>query len=309
MSNVTIIVAIAALALAVLVVVVRRANRHGGTPGLGGDRTALTEILDHVREIRFITGDSNAIWKGLTNVTTRGHLGEVELGLILEDLLTSDQFSRNVATVAGSSERVEFAIRMPGTERGQTVWLPVDSKFPLEDYKRLCDAAQAGDEDAVKRARNDLRRAITTGAKEIRKYVSPPATTEIAVLFLPSEGLYAEALRDAKLQEELGALRVVLAGPTTLTALVQAWRMGFQTLAIDLRASELWDVISSIQREFEGLDEEMATLRKHLGNATKKIESTMKRTTQMRDSLTDAINRSPDAASGTGGTEGAEKTA
>ncbi|SVC10010.1 uncharacterized protein METZ01_LOCUS262864, partial [marine metagenome] len=183
-------------------------------------------------------------------------------------------------------------VMLPGRGGQKPVWLPIDSKFPLEDYLRLQEAMDAGDTDGIEKAVKGLQTAIIKAAKDIRaKYIAPPHTTEFGVLFLPSEGLYAEALRSTKVEDELRRLRIVLAGPTTITALLHAWRMGFQTLAIEQRTSELWDILSATKDEFISFAKELASLKKQLHTALGTVEKTEKRTETMEETLRDVEER------------------
>jgi DNA recombination protein RmuC len=188
----------------------------------------------------------------LSNVKTRGAFGEVRLGALLEQILTADQYASNVAVVPHSGERVEYAIRLPGQGGDAPVWLPIDCKFPVEDYQRLLDAQEAADVDAANAAAAALQRCVEIEAKRIRdKYVSPPHTTDFALLFLPTEGLYAEVIRRPGLFEKLQREHhITVAGPTTLAAILNALQMGFRTLAIEQRSSEVWQILGAVKTEF-----------------------------------------------------------
>jgi DNA recombination protein RmuC len=206
--------------------------------------------LGEMQQLATGVGDLKRV---LANVKDRGGWGEVQLDNILEQTLTQDQYQRSVRVRPGSSETVDFAIRLPGrTDDDTPVWLPVDAKFPREDYERLIDAQDKGDADAIKGCSLQLERAIRTQAKSIsEKYVIPPHTTDFAVMFLPTEGLYAETIRRAGLVDLLQREhRVVLAGPTTFTALLNSLQMGFRTLAIEKRSSEVWKILSAVKGEF-----------------------------------------------------------
>ncbi len=217
-----------------------------------------------------------------SNVKVRGTWAEVQLGGILEQMLTLDQWDKNVCVKEGSSERVECAIRLPGSrdERGRCMWLPIDSKFPTEDYARLQQAAEAGDLDAVQAATDALLRALRAAAKDIAdKYVNPPATTDYAIMFLATEGLYAEALRQPQFVEEMQQkYRVVIAGPTTLSAILSSLRMGFQTLAVEQRAGEVWRVLGAVKTEFGKFGSVLDKVHRQLSTATRTIEETGTRT-------------------------------
>jgi DNA recombination protein RmuC len=224
-----------------------------------------------------------------SNVKVRGTWAEVQLGGILEQMLTLDQWDKNVCVKEGSSERVECAIRLPGSrdDRGRCMWLPIDSKFPTEDYGRLQLAAEAGDAEAVQAATDALLRALKASAKDIAdKYISPPATTDYAIMFLPTEGLYAEALRQPQFVEEMQQkYRVVIAGPTTLSAILSSLRMGFQTLAVEQRAAEVWRVLGAVKTEFGKFGGVLDRVQRQLHTVTRTIEETGTRTRVMERRL------------------------
>jgi len=240
---------------------------------------AVQRGLGEMQHLATGVGDLKRV---LSNVKRRGILGEVQLGSLLEDLLTTEQYAANVATVPGSSERVEFAIRMPGQEDGEQVYLPIDSKFPVEDYQRLLDAQDAADADAAAQAGRALEARMREEAKRIRtKYVAAPHTTDFAVLFVPTEGLYAEVLRRPGLFESLQReLRVVVAGPTTLSALLNSLQMGFRTLAIAKRSSEVWKLLGAVKSEFgkfglvlEKAERQLNTVSRSISEAGKKTRT------------------------------------
>lgn len=216
----------------------------------------------------------------LSNVKTRGTFGEVRLGALLEQVLTQEQYAANVATVPGSAERVEFAIRLPGQGSDAPVWLPIDAKFPVEDYQRLLDAQEAADGDAANAAAAALQRRVEDEAKTIReKYVAPPHTTDFALLFLPTEGLYAEVIRRLGLFEKLQRdHHVTVAGPTTLAAILNALQMGFRTLAIEKRSSEVWQILGAVKTEFGKFGAVLDKTRKQLDAARNSIDSAGVRT-------------------------------
>jgi DNA recombination protein RmuC len=224
-----------------------------------------------------------------SNVKVRGTWAEVQLGGILEQMLTPDQWAKNVCVKEGSLERVECAIRLPGSkdDPAQCMWLPIDSKFPTEDYARLQSAAEAGDAIAVQAATDALLKALRTAAKDIAdKYVNPPSTTDCAIMFLATEGLYAEALRQPQFTEEIQQkYRVVIAGPTTLSAIVTSLRMGFQTLVVEERAAEVWRVLGAVKTEFGKFGAVLDKVAKQLGTATQTIEGTRVRTRAMEKKL------------------------
>jgi DNA recombination protein RmuC len=223
----------------------------------------------------------------LGNVKTRGTWGEVQLAALLEQLLTVDQFAANVATVPGSSERVDFAIRLPGKGDGAVVWLPIDAKFPIEDYQRLLDAQERGEPLLVEEAARAMEARLKIEARSIHdKYVAPPHTTDFAFLYLPIEGLYAEALRRPGLADLLQReWRVSLAGPTTLSALLNSLQMGFRTLAIEQRSAEVWAVLGAVKTEFGKFGEALAHTRKKLDEASNSIGKAETRTRQLSRKL------------------------
>jgi DNA recombination protein RmuC len=204
-------------------------------------------------------------------------------------MLTPEQWAKNVCVKDGSLERVEFAIRLPGSrdDASQCMWLPIDSKFPREDYGRLQSAAEAGDAAAVQAATEALLRTLRVAAKDIHeKYVNPPTTTDYAIMFLATEGLYAEALRQPQFVEEiLQKYRTMIAGPTTLSAIVSSLRMGFQTLVVEKRASEVWRVLGAVKTEFGKFGGVLDKVARQLGTATRTIEETGTRTRAMEKRL------------------------
>jgi DNA recombination protein RmuC len=224
-----------------------------------------------------------------SNVKVRGTYAEVQLGGILEQILTPEQWSKNVCVKEGSLERVEYAIRLPGPkdDGGRCMWLPIDSKFPTEDYARLQTAAEAGDPVAVQTATDALLRTLRLAAKDIHdKYVNPPATTDYAIMFLATEGLYAEALRQPQFVEEiLQKYRTMIAGPTTLSAIVSSLRMGFQTLVVEQRAGEVWRVLGAVKTEFGKFGGVLDRVHRQLSTATRTIEETGTRTRAMERRL------------------------
>ena len=248
---------------------------------------AVQRGLGEMQSLATGVGDLKRV---LTNVKTRGTWGEVQLGALLEQILTPDQYAKNVQTREGSREIVEYAIRLPGAgndSRAAVCWLPIDSKFPQEDYLRLVSAADAADVDAVEKATSSLIRAVQNSAKEIaEKYLDPPGTTDFAIMFLPTEGLYAEILRQPGLMEKLQqTFRVVVAGPTTLSAILSSLRMGFRTLAIEKRSSEVWHVLAAVKTEFGKFGDVLAKVKNHLDAASNTIDQTGVRTRAMTRKL------------------------
>jgi DNA recombination protein RmuC len=225
----------------------------------------------------------------LTNVKARGTWAEVQLGAILEQILTPAQYEKNVRVKGDSSETVEYAVRLPGpkADLNSRVWLPIDSKFPQEDYLRLQEAAENGDPGAVQNATDALARTVRTAAKDVHdKYVNPPNTTDFGIIFLATEGLYAEVLRQPALVDDLlRRYRVVVAGPTTLAAILSSLRMGFQTLAIEQRAAEVWRVLGAVKTEFGKFGEVLDKVKRQLNTASRTIEDTGVRTRAMERKL------------------------
>lgn len=262
---------------------------------LGDSFKLVSERLEQVHrglgEMQTLAAGVGDLKKVLTNVKTRGTWGEVQLEALLDQVLTAEQYEKNIATRPKSNERVEFAIRLPGREMGEDdnrpVWLPIDAKFPMEDYQRLLEAQDRADPLAVEIAAKALEMRLRDEAKKIRdKYVEPPYTTDFAILYLPIEGLYAEALRRTGLAEALQRdWRVSIAGPTTLAALLNSLQMGFRTLAIEKRSSEVWGVLGAIKTEFGKFGEALEATRKKLEQATKSIESAGVRTRQIERKL------------------------
>lgn len=278
-------------------------HRLGESFKLVSDR--LEQVHRGLGEMQTLAAGVGDLKKVLTNVKTRGTWGEVQLGGLLEQILTQEQFERNVATVPGSSERVEFAIRLPGRAaldaaerhtpatagRGPgdagVVWLPIDAKFPREDYERLVEAQDRADPVAVEEAGKALEGRVRVEARRIaEKYVSPPHTTDFALLFLPTEGLYAEVLRRPGLSDALQRdYRITIAGPTTLTALLNSLQMGFRTLAIEQRSSEVWQVLGAVKTEFTKFGSVLAKTRAQLETVTRSIDLAEQRTRVMHQKL------------------------
>jgi len=241
--------------------------------------------LGEMQQLALGVGDLKRV---LTNVKTRGTWGEVQLEMLLEQILTPEQYAKNVETIAGSGARVEFALKLPGKEEGGVpVWMPIDAKFPKEQYERLLEAADGADAEGVALAGRELERAVRTEARTIaEKYVSPPHTTDFAILFLPTEGLYAEVMRRPGLADELQRLnRISIAGPSTLTALLNSLQMGFRTLALEKRSSEVWQVLGAVKTEFSKFGDVLATTKMTLEKAAKNIENAETRSRQMARKL------------------------
>jgi DNA recombination protein RmuC len=242
----------------------------------------LEQVYKGLGEMRSLATGVGDLKKVLTNVKTRGTWGEIQLGAILEQILSPDQYEANVATKKDSQERVEFAIKLPGQDpSGQhVVWMPIDAKFPQEDYQRLIDAQEAADRDLADKSLKNLEMRIKAEAKNIReKYIDPPNTTDFAVMFLPIEGLYAEVIRRPGLCDILQReYRVIVTGPTTLAALLNSLQMGFRTLAIEKRSSEIWELLGAVKAEFGKFGDVLAKTKKKLLEATDTIDKAETRT-------------------------------
>ena len=247
-------------------------KRLGESFKLVSDR--LEQVHQGLGAMQQLASDVGGLQKVLTNVKTRGGWGEVQLGALLEQVLTPEQFARNVKTRDESNEHVEFAIKLPGDENGAPVWLPIDAKFPTEDYHRLLGAQEKGDLVAIDEAIKSLETQLKKCAKDIyQKYINPPRTTDFALMFLPTEGLYAEAIRRVGLVEQVQRdCRVVFAGPTTLVALLNSLQMGFRTLAIQKRSSEVWNLLAGVKTEFGKFGEALSAVKDKLDQASRKME-------------------------------------
>jgi DNA recombination protein RmuC len=251
-------------------------KRLGESFKLVSDRLeAVHKGLGEMQHLATGVGDLKRV---LTNVKVRGTWAEVQLGAILEQILTPDQFGRNLRVKPDSSESVEFAVRLPGPkdDPGACVWLPIDSKFPQEDYLRLQEAAEKADPVAVLAATDSLTRTVRSAAKDIHdKYISPPSTTDFAIMFLATEGLYAEVLRQPAFVEDLQhRYRVVVAGPTTLAAILSSLRLGFQTLAIEQRTAEVRRILGAVKTEFGKFGDILDKVKRQLHTASRTIEET-----------------------------------
>jgi DNA recombination protein RmuC len=260
---------------------------------LGESFQMVSERLERVHQglgaMQQLASDVGGLQRVLANVKTRGGWGEVQLGALLEQVLTREQFARNVKTRDGGGEMVEFAIKLPGDENDAPVWLPIDAKFPIEDYQRLIAAQDAGDLSATEEALKNLETQLKKSAKDIcAKYINPPRTTDFALMFLPTEGLYAEAIRRIGLVEQVQReCRVVFAGPTTLAALLNSLQMGFRTLAIQKRSSEVWNLLAAVKTEFGKFGDMLDTVKRKLEQASTDMDKVAVRsraiTRQLRD--------------------------
>ena len=211
----------------------------------------LEQVYAGLGEMKTLAGGVGDLKKVLSNVKTRGILGEVQLGAILEQILSPEQYEANVKTRPNSTHYVEYAVKLPGTDDG-TVWLPIDAKFPIDAYSQLLEAYETGDADAVKAAGSILEQRIKAFARDIRdKYVAPPHTTDFGIMFLPIEGLYAEVVRRGLIETLQNEYRINIAGPTTMAALLNSLQMGFRTLAIQKRSGEVWKLLGAVKTEFD----------------------------------------------------------
>ena len=257
---------------------------------LGESFRLVSERLEQVHrglgEMQSLAAGVGDLKRVLSNVKSRGTFGEVQLAALLEQVLAPDQYASNVVTRPGTNERVEFAIRMPGRDE-TPVWLPVDAKFPSEDYERILAAQESADREAFDAAARALESRIRLEAKTLReKYVEPPHTTDFAILFLPTEGLFAEVLRRPGLTEALNReLRIVVAGPTTLFAMLNSLQMGFRTLALEKRSAEVWQVLGAVKTEFGKFGDVLGRLKSQLQTASNTIDSAETRTRAMTRAL------------------------
>ena len=255
---------------------------------------SFRQVSEHLEAVQRGLGEMKSLATGvgdlkrvLTNVKERGTWGEYQLGAILEQILTPDQYEQNVQP-SGKGGFVEFAVKLPGKAEGDApVWLPIDAKFPKEDYERLVDASARGDAEAVKAATAALAKAVQKSARDIQeKYIAPPHTTDFAILFLPTEGLYAEILRQPGLHDHLQSkYRVLVAGPTTLAAILNSLRVGFQTLAIEKRSSEVWRVLGAVKTEFGKFGEVLARVKKQVSTVSNTLDQAEVRTRAMERKL------------------------
>ena len=270
--------------------------------------TQLEQVHQGLGEMRGLAEGVGDLKKVLSGVKTRGIVGEIQLGAILRDILSPEQYEENVATVSGSTERVEFAVKLPG-ESGETVWLPIDSKFPGDTYEHLVDAINAGNEEAIAAAKKSLETRIKAEAKDIStKYIAPPETTNFAILFLPFEGLYAEVVSQVGLLEQLQReYRVNVCGPSTMAALLNSLQMGFQSVAIQKHADEIQKVLSAVKTEFETYQAQLEKAQKQIRTAETTIDKILTtRTKAMNRKLraVTALESLEDAQSALGLVEG-----
>jgi len=247
-------------------------KRLGESFKLVSDR--LEQVHQGLGAMQQLASDVGGLQRVLTNVKTRGGWSEWQLGVLLEEMLTPEQFAKNIKTHDDTDERVEFAIKLPGDENGAPVWLPIDAKFPMEHYERLTAAQENGDPTAVEAAMKTLETQLKRCAKDIcEKYINPPKTTDFALLFLPSEGLYAEAIRRVGLVQNVQRdCRVTFVGPTTLAALLNSLQMGFRTLAIQKRSSEVWNLLAAVKTEFGKFGDALSAVKEKIDQASRKME-------------------------------------
>ncbi|MBO2517666.1 MAG: DNA recombination protein RmuC, partial [Clostridiales bacterium] len=249
-------------------------------------------------EMQMLAGGVGDLKKVLANVKTRGIWGEMQLGNILQQMLAPSQYAENIELVPGSGKRVEYAVIMPGS-KDEKVYLPIDSKFPIEDYERLLATYETGDVNEIKRCQGSLENAFKEEGKRIAgKYIVPPATTDFAVMFVPVEGLYAEALQRRGLIEFLQEkLRIVVAGPTTLTALLTSLQVGFRTLAIEKRSGEVWQLLGAVKGEFGKFTELLESTQRRINSVSTSIEDAAKKSRTIQRRLRDVEALGEDQAS------------
>ena len=270
-------------------------ERIGQSFKLVNDR--LEQVYKGLGEMQTLASGVGDLKKVLTNVKTRGILGEVQLGSILEQILAPEQYEENVITRGSGSERVEFAVKMPGND-GNFVYLPIDAKFPADTYSRLLDAYDTGDTARIEEAYRQLERVIKSEAKDIRdKYIEPPYTTDFAIMFLPFEGLYAEVVRRGLIEELQNTYKVNIAGPTTMAALLNSLQMGFRTLAIQKRSGEVWNVLGAVKTEFGKFGDVLQNARKKIDQANDQLDTLIGvRTRQIERKLRDVTQIDDDKA-------------
>lgn len=272
----------------------------------------LEQVYKGLGEMRSLASGVGDLKRVLTNVKTRGTWGEITASNLLEQILTPEQYASNVATREGSRERVDFAIRLPGRgdHDGESVWLPIDAKFPKEDYERLVEASESGDQAAVEEVGRKLESQVRNCARSIaEKYLNPPRTTDFGIMFLPTEGLYAEIVRRTALVAQIQRdFRIVVAGPTTLAALLNSLQMGFRTLAIEKRSSEVWKVLGAVKSEFGKFGAVLDQVKQKLDQASKTIDKAGVRTRAIQRKLKAVEALPDDQAKGVLGPASSSKT-
>ncbi len=234
----------------------------------------LEQVHKGLGEMQTIATGVGDLKKVLSNVKTKGTFGEYQLGNILEQILTPDQYEQNVQTNPDYNGSIEYAVKLPGSDKDNTIWLPIDSKFPTESYEILLDEYEKADKESIERARKNFISAIDKFAKDISsKYIAPPHTTDFAVMFLPVEGLFAEALREPDIMGKLREkYKITLTGPTTLSALLNSLRMGFNTLLVQERSSEVWNILSAVKSEFATFGTQLSKVKSQLNTASSSLD-------------------------------------
>lgn len=257
----------------------------------------LEQVYKGLGEMQTLAAGVGDLKKVLSNVKTRGILGEIQLGAILEQMLSREQYEENIATKKGSSERVEFAIKLPGDENG-VVYLPIDAKFPADAYTKLVDAYESGNTLEIDLAAKMLERSIKTFAKSIHdKYIEPPQTTDFGIMFLPFEGLYAEVVRRGMVETLQREYKINIAGPTTMAALLNSLQMGFKTLAIQKHSSEVWNILGAVKTEFDKFGEVLSATQQRINQANAELDKLIgTRTRKIQSKLRNVVNL-PDASS------------
>lgn len=251
----------------------------------------LESVYRQLGEMQTLAKDVGNLEKVLTNVKTRGIWGEIQAERILQDMLLPEQYDKNVATKRNSQDRVEFAVKLPGANDGEKIYLPIDAKFPREDYEKLCEASEQGDRDSITALRKALAKRVEGEAKDIRdKYIDVPYTTDFGILFLPVEGLYAEVLSIAGLQEKLQRdFHVLVAGPATLSGLLNSLQMGFRTLAIEKKSAQVWKLLGEVKAEYAKLGAVLDGVKKKLASASNEIDNAFTRHRAMERCLRDVV--------------------
>ncbi|MBQ3425562.1 MAG: DNA recombination protein RmuC [Clostridia bacterium] len=251
----------------------------------------LEQVYKGLGEMQTLSRGVGDLKKVFSNVKTRGILGEIQLGAILAEILAPEQYAENIATIPGSRNVVEFAIRLPDHD-GSVTYMPIDSKFPADAYTSFLDAAESGNRDQIDTAVKALRQRLLGEAKDIHeKYVSPPYTTDFAIMFLPSEGLYAEAVNHGMIEELQARYKIMLAGPSTMAAMLSSIRMGFKTLAIEKRSAEVWEVLGAVKTEFNKFGAILENTQKRLNQANDELEKLVGARTRAIVRQLDAVER------------------
>lgn len=252
----------------------------------------LESVYKQLGEMQTLAKDVGNLEKVLTNVKTRGIWGEIQAERILQDMLLPEQYDKNVTTKRNSQDRVEFAVKLPGANDGEKIYLPIDAKFPREDYEKLCEASELGDRDSITALRKALAKRVEGEAKDIRdKYIDVPFTTDFGILFLPVEGLYAEVLSIVGLQEKLQRdFHVMVAGPATLSGLLNSLQMGFRTLAIEKKSAQVWKLLGEVKAEYGKLGVVLDGVKKKLASASNEIDNAFTRHRAMERCLRDVVS-------------------